>query len=260
MSQGGFWDEIRKIPPVTRFMCGSSLAVTVPVLLELLSPYRVVFVKELVTKKFEVWRIWTSFFLGGSGINFIFDIAMLYRNSDQLESGTFAGRSADYAWQLILAAGGILALNIPLQSFVHTRALLLCLTYLSSALAPAGSQTSIFGLVTVPVKYFPYVLLGMDLLMGGPKAVAQSITGVVVGHLWWLAVFGPDGRGLPGAREWSRAPGWLKSLVGSGSGPSVGAGTGVHVIPPRDRREGAGANTVRATGYRWGTGHRLGDS
>lgn len=55
MSYTGFWDEIRKIPPVTRFLCGSSLAVSVPVMLQLLSPYKVVFVRELVIQRFEVW-------------------------------------------------------------------------------------------------------------------------------------------------------------------------------------------------------------
>jgi hypothetical protein len=82
MSYTGFWNEIRKIPPVTRFLCGSSLAVTLPVMLELLSPYKVIFVGAFVTQKFEVfcfhaqreclrsdeaqlWRIWSSFFFGG---------------------------------------------------------------------------------------------------------------------------------------------------------------------------------------------------
>ncbi|KAH9887200.1 hypothetical protein C8Q73DRAFT_656932 [Cubamyces lactineus] len=72
-----FMDEIRKIPPVTRFLCAASLAVTVPVLLQLVHPYKIVFVKEFVTQKFEIWRIFTSFFMGSSGINFIFDFAML---------------------------------------------------------------------------------------------------------------------------------------------------------------------------------------
>ncbi len=81
MSYTGFWNEIRKIPPVTRFLCGSSLAVSLPVMLQLLSPYKVVFVRSLVTQNFEVcfhaqrerlrsdeaqlWRIWSSFFFGG---------------------------------------------------------------------------------------------------------------------------------------------------------------------------------------------------
>jgi len=81
MSYTGFWNEIRKIPPVTRFLCGSSLAVSLPVMLHLLSPYKVIFVRAFVTQKFEVcfhaqrecllsdgaqlWRIWSSFFFGG---------------------------------------------------------------------------------------------------------------------------------------------------------------------------------------------------
>jgi hypothetical protein len=54
MSYTGFWDELRKIPPVTRFLCGSSLAVSVPVMMQLLSPYKVIFVRALVTQRFEV--------------------------------------------------------------------------------------------------------------------------------------------------------------------------------------------------------------
>ncbi|KAI0371279.1 hypothetical protein BV20DRAFT_1035297 [Pilatotrama ljubarskyi] len=72
-----FMDEIRKIPPVTRFLCASKLAVSLPVMLQIVSPYAVVFVKELVTRKYEIWRVFTSFFFGSSGINFIFDFVML---------------------------------------------------------------------------------------------------------------------------------------------------------------------------------------
>ncbi|THH12958.1 hypothetical protein EW146_g7208 [Bondarzewia mesenterica] len=210
MPYTGFFDEIRKIPPVTRFLC--------------------------------------------SGINYIFDIIMLYRNSDALESGNYSGHSPDYAWQLILAAGAILGLNIPLRTFIHTRALLLCTTYLSSALSPEGMQTSFMGLITFPVKYFPYVLLGMDLIMGGPSAAAVSVTGLVVGHLWWWTMYGDDGRGIPGVREWGIAPTWLRSFISNGAGPNPGAGSGVHVIPPRQRRE----ERTRIIGYQWGAGQPLG--
>ena len=49
-----FMDEIRKIPPVTRFLSGSLLAVSLPVMMHVVSPYKVLFVKQLVTQKFEV--------------------------------------------------------------------------------------------------------------------------------------------------------------------------------------------------------------
>ncbi|GBE87386.1 Uncharacterized derlin-like protein [Sparassis crispa] len=255
-----FWDEIRKVPPVTRFLCGSSLAVTLPVMLQVLSPYHVVFVQELVTRRYELWRVFTSFFLGSSGINYIFDIVMLYRNSNELESSQYAGRSADYGWQLLLVGVSIIALNLPLRSVVHTRPLLLALTYLSSRLAPAGSQTSLLGLINFPLLYLPYVLIGLDLIMGGPGAAAQSLTGVVAGHLWWWGVWDTGAlRGL------GSAPGWMQALVGSGSAPGGGAagggggrgggaGGGVHVVPPRQVRE------QRESAHRWGSGHRLGES
>ena len=46
--------EIKKIPPVTRFLCGSSLAVTGATIANIVSTYSVLFAKELVFNKFEV--------------------------------------------------------------------------------------------------------------------------------------------------------------------------------------------------------------
>ncbi|KAF8906790.1 hypothetical protein CPB84DRAFT_1675277 [Gymnopilus junonius] len=62
--------EIKKIPPVTRFVCGSSLGVTLSVLMGAVAPYSVLFVKDYVFKKFQVWRLYTSFFLGGGLVSF----------------------------------------------------------------------------------------------------------------------------------------------------------------------------------------------
>lgn len=49
-----FIDEIRKIPPVTRFLSGSLLAVSLPVMLQIVSPYKIIFVRQLVTQRLEV--------------------------------------------------------------------------------------------------------------------------------------------------------------------------------------------------------------
>jgi len=164
MSYRGFLDEIRKIPPVTRFLCVSWFAVSVPVMLELLSPYQVKFVPKLVIQRFELWRIWSSFFVGRVGfsrcLSNLFDLVMLYRSSNALELDRYSRRSPDYAWQLTLAAGAIIVLNLPLDSFVFMRPLTLCILYLSSALAPAGYQTFFMGLITIPVEYLPYAMIG----------------------------------------------------------------------------------------------------
>ena len=48
-----FLAEIRKIPPVTRFLCASSVGVTIPVLMRAVSAYKIIFDLSLMTRKFE---------------------------------------------------------------------------------------------------------------------------------------------------------------------------------------------------------------
>ncbi|KAF8518191.1 DER1-domain-containing protein [Gautieria morchelliformis] len=251
MDTTAFMAEIRKIPPVTRFLAGSSLAVTLPVMLQLVSVYKVIYHYSLVFERLEVWRIWTAFFFGGSGINFLFDFIMLYRTSDALESQHYTRRSADYAWQLMLASVGLLGLNHPLGSHLLHRPLILTLVYLSSRLSP-HTPFSLFGLVTIPAMWWPYVMLGLDGMMGGTQMLVQSLTGVVVGHAWWLLIW-RDTAGFSG-----RAPEWLKRLMPPPPAPAGASG-------PQPRGFGAtrGAATAaparQPAGYQWGTGQRLGD-
>ena len=46
--------EIKKIPPVTRFLVLSSLGITVPAVLGLVPIHKLVFITPLVTKRWEV--------------------------------------------------------------------------------------------------------------------------------------------------------------------------------------------------------------
>lgn len=52
-----FMDEIRKIPPVTRTLVGATLGITLPVLLQLVAPYKILFVRQYVVERFEVSRL-----------------------------------------------------------------------------------------------------------------------------------------------------------------------------------------------------------
>ncbi|KAJ7931321.1 Der1-like family-domain-containing protein [Mycena leptocephala] len=187
---GDFVTEIRKIPPITRFVCASCLAVTLSTMMGLVSGYQFIYTFSLAFKKLQIWRLYTSFFFGSGGITFIFEFVLLYRTMNDLESGPYLRRSADFGWQLFVAGVAILITSIPVSSMIFFRPFLLCLAYISSALAPVGTMTSVMGLVQLPVKYFPYVMLGFDLLLGGPGAVATSLPGAVVGHLWWWSVWG----------------------------------------------------------------------
>lgn len=94
--------------------------------------------------------------------------------------------------------------------------------------------------------------------MGGPAAAAQSVTGAVVGHLWFMVIYGDDGRGIPAIRAYAQAPSFIRALVGTGPRLAQMGSSGVHVQPPR---QPAGDSTTRgrSTGYNWGAaGNRLG--
>ncbi|KIK58363.1 hypothetical protein GYMLUDRAFT_695257, partial [Collybiopsis luxurians FD-317 M1] len=130
-------------------------------------------------------------------------------------------------------------------------------------LSPPGTQISLYGLIIIPFKYFPYALLGMDLLMAGPGAAAQAIPGAVVGHLWWMGVFGTELGGTQGGvlTEWDRTPKWSRSWFGEDGSPATGRtlnlGGGVNVVPSRARaEEDANANTT--LGHRWEVGEQIG--
>ena len=61
-------DEIRKIPPVTRFLCGATLGITVPVYLGMLSIHTIIIVKQLVTKRLEVYILVTEIMYSNSDL------------------------------------------------------------------------------------------------------------------------------------------------------------------------------------------------
>ncbi|KAJ3490528.1 hypothetical protein NLJ89_g11425 [Agrocybe chaxingu] len=107
-------DEIRKIPPVTRLLVGSSLAVTVGSILKFVNPYYVLFAPELVfSRKLQLWRLYTSFFLGSGGLQYIFELVMLYQTANDLESRSYAHRSSDLAWQLLWSSAAIVTGHSP---------------------------------------------------------------------------------------------------------------------------------------------------
>ncbi|KAG6379603.1 hypothetical protein JVT61DRAFT_10111 [Boletus reticuloceps] len=116
------------------------------------------------------------------------------------------------------------------------------------------------GLITIPVKYFPYVLLAIDVLNG---RASESLSGMIVGHLWWWLVWGA-GTGAGGVEQGrfaglALAPRWLRGLFGEHEGERRATNRdGYQVHAPRQRAEQAASG--RAPGYSWGSGQRLGST
>ncbi|KWU42022.1 Der1-like protein, partial [Rhodotorula sp. JG-1b] len=179
--------QLAKIPPFTRSVVGGILAVTLPVLLQLVSPYRIAFLPDRIANHFELWRLVTPFLYGGGGLNLVFSLIMMYRSLNDLEDGHFAMRLTDMTWAFILIGLGIIGLNTPLETPFLFSPFMMAVTHLVSILFMLHllRRVNLYGLITVPAPYFPFAMLGFDLLNGGPGAVLRSFTGMVAAHAYY---------------------------------------------------------------------------
>ncbi|PWN43973.1 DER1-domain-containing protein [Ceraceosorus guamensis] len=248
-------DEINKIPPVTRTMLASLMAVTIPVLLKLISPYHFILWWPMITKKWQFWRFYTAFFFGSSGIQFLFDVFMLFRNASELEIGHFHRRTADFVRAIFVVAIVIVATNYPLSNSVLFHPLLSGLSYLWSRANPHGS-VSLFGFVTIPARWVPYAYLGLDVLMAGPPQAILSATGIIGGHTYWfLEHILPESNGGRGPRYLPATPAWLRRQLPDsvdpnqrGGGGQGGGGAGAWAPRGRAFGDGGGSATTSSSG------------
>ncbi|KAJ7302231.1 Der1-like family-domain-containing protein, partial [Mycena albidolilacea] len=208
MSSRDVLTEFQKLPPVTRTLLASIATVTLSCIVQITSPSWVVYTYNLAFQKLQIWRLYMSFFLVNGGITFIFGAWISTRS-------IFLLNMSDLVWQLFVANILILILSIPMGRGPFFHSFLFCIAYMSSALTPPSTQTSLFGLMTLPVTYLPYIMLGTDLLTGRPDTVVIVLPGAVIGHMWWWSMWGSTAGGVGSVLElWSGAPMWMKNYMG----------------------------------------------
>ncbi|KAF8670707.1 Derlin [Rhizoctonia solani] len=191
--------EFNKIPPVTKFIVTATAIVSVPTMLGIFPATSIVFDPYGVMYRHEVWRLGTSWFYAPSSEFFLFVAGMflLYHSAFNIETNLFQGRSADFAWQVILSGIAILTLNVPLKTHVLSQPLLHLLIY------------------------------PLDSIVGGPMNLCRSLTGITVAYLWAVLIPRPsvlqmaesktsdDGpkKPSPGWRKYTGAPGWMRKVI-----------------------------------------------
>ncbi|GAA6043468.1 hypothetical protein JCM8097_000726 [Rhodosporidiobolus ruineniae] len=249
-------DEIRKIPPFTRTVIGGVLVVTGPALLHLLNPYWVAFLPNRIAAHWELWRLVTPFLFGGGGLALVFNLIMLYRSLNDLEESHFGRRLAEMTWAFILVGAGIIGLNTPLKTPFLFNPFMMAVIHLWGQTNPTN-RVSLYGIINIPAPYFPFAMLGMDLLNGGPPAVLQSFTGMAAAHAYYfLSVILPRQNG-------GRLPPWLQSLLTppallsryldptgtNGAGTTSSFGFGSAFRPSAGQRLGGAPGGRTAGGY-----------
>lgn len=140
-----------------------------------------------------------------------------------LEQHTFAGRTADFVWMVLLGAFALLPLPLIAPALglpFFAGSLVFMLLYLWSRENP-NANTSIMGMIKMKAFYLPWGMMALEALMGG--SVVPDLLGVVVGHLYYfLTVLQPRA----GGPRLISTPAAVRTLCVALFGHAGGAGGG----------------------------------
>ncbi|EDW97306.1 derlin-2 [Drosophila yakuba] len=173
-----------EIPVVTRAYTTVCVLTTLAVHLDLVSPLQLYFNPTLIVRKFQIWRLATTFlYFGTIGISFFFNMVFTYRYCRMLEDGSFRGRSSDFVMMFIF--GGVLMtfFGIFVNLLFLGQAFTLMLVYVWSRRNPLVPM-NFFGVLNFQAPYLPWVLLCCSMILG--NTVWVDVIGMGVGHIYYV--------------------------------------------------------------------------
>ncbi|KAI8834752.1 derlin-1-like protein [Chytriomyces cf. hyalinus JEL632] len=281
------------IPFVTRYLFAASMGLSIGAGAGLVNPKLLYLAWPLVYKKFEIWRLVTSFLWHPLEYSYLMLLYFMYNYSWQLEtSPQFNGRKADYLFFILFSMAVILPVSVYMTQFILLESLVVSMLYVWSMNNRETEVSFFFGL-RFKAMFLPWVYCIFDFLTGAPFPPIPKLIGIFAGHLYYFAdtiypennngarlfttpnflyqLVGEDpaARGMGGVGGMGNAPqGRGHRLGGANAG---GGGGGWSFTRPRQTAEqersagaaagaDAGAGGVRQrTGYNWGeSGQRLG--
>jgi len=184
------------IPVITRGYFVVAFGTTVLFMLGYVSPMQIAWVPEMVTQKFELWRLMTNFFFFGKfSMGFVFSLYILQHYGGALENDPFPARAkgdprpgtvADFVWMIIIGAS-LLLIGTWIGGKTPTvlgPALIFMFVYVWSRKHPDGRR-SIYGF-EIKAIYLPWVMMAFTMLLGGSPV--NDLMGIAVGHVYYFLV------------------------------------------------------------------------
>ncbi|KAF9575952.1 hypothetical protein EC968_000914 [Mortierella alpina] len=250
MAENELLAAYKSIPLVTRTVLTATIVLTLGVAMGFV-PHRLLFLDwSAIIFKFHIHRLFTPFFVTGLGFNMLFDLYFLFTYGSQLETSTFGGRSADFAWFLLFTSITS-AIGAYYMGFMYLfQSMLVAVIYLWSQSNAERIVSFMFG-VQFKARYFPWVLIGYNFVVGGARIPWDMIIGAASAHLYYFLDTVYPSMGGP---RLIPTPGLLYSLLPRqevAGARFTGSGTTANMYR-------ASASASETSGHRWGTGNRLG--
>eukprot|EP01089_Gocevia_fonbrunei_P000822 TRINITY_DN1080_c0_g1_i1.p1 TRINITY_DN1080_c0_g1~~TRINITY_DN1080_c0_g1_i1.p1 ORF type:complete len:238 (-),score=28.41 TRINITY_DN1080_c0_g1_i1:50-763(-) len=178
----GWW---RDLPKVTKWLFVGTLGTTLAGNFGLVTPYSLILDWNAVIREFQLWRLVTCFLYHSLGFPFLIHLMFLVQYGSKLERDTFQGRLSDYLYMLLISWVLLLFAGYLLSSYLLAMGLIMVLIYYWARKNPDGTMSLMFG-IQFKAVYLPWVLVGMNVLMGGWPVI--YVVGIVIGHIYFYFV------------------------------------------------------------------------
>jgi len=176
-----WWDNL---PVFTKYLFVGSFGLTLAANFGLVSFAYLILDWHAVFTQFQLWRLVTCFlFHGALGFPFLINMLFLVRYAGDLERNVFGGRLSDYLYMVLLSCGLLLIAGYFMKSYILGMGLIMVLIYYWSRKNPDMVMSFLFGFQFKAI-YFPWVLVGFNVLMGGFPLI--YIMGIMVGHVYFF--------------------------------------------------------------------------
>ncbi|KGY14902.1 hypothetical protein PABG_12177 [Paracoccidioides brasiliensis Pb03] len=252
-------------PPVTRAITTAAFIESLLVYGGFITPFSIVFHTPFIFKTLpEVWRLVTPFLLTGPGLEFVFDLYLLYRYGSGLErdSPRFSLPGDFFTYVVFVSTVIMLTAGLLLKSFIFTSALLIAFMY-TYGQVNIGKKAHFF-VIQIPVEFLPWANLVIIMVMKGWGAAQSAACGVVAAHLYEFLtrIYPTYGRG----RTFIWTPVFVKRWFGAHRSNQTNRAYGTYRHGDRPVQEAGGASTSSSgsgwfSGDSWngrGVGRRLG--
>ena len=186
-------------PIITKILVLSSFAISILVWSGLITTFDIYLNFGLIFKKFEIWRILTTFlYFGEFNLNLVLHMFIFFRDSKILEKKIFQGKAADYLYFILFCMIFLLFLSPFTQSLFLSTSLNFAMMYYWGRKSKT-TNVQFMGVFTFRAPYLSIFYLFISFLLG--YEYKELIYGIIVGHVYfYLKEILPRIKGIKGLK------------------------------------------------------------
>ena len=171
-------------PKITKILIISSFSISILVWTGLITKYDIYLNYALIIKRFQIWRIITSFFYFGElSLSLVFNMVVFFRDSRDLEKKIFHGNCADYLYFLFFCMIFLLFLSIFTKSVFLSSSLNFSMMYYWGRKSKT-TNVEFMGVFAFPAPYLSIFYLLITFLLG--YDYQNLFYGIIVGHVYFF--------------------------------------------------------------------------